>query len=130
MRNKMKIWLILITILAAFMGEVKVESPLFGMGENVSGSPVISHREAKVNAEICTTEMLGIHSSMGECRLTAGYSNRRGEERITLFVLSVFVFMQIAGLSLSNMEVIPVRSHFSEELVTIYMHKSDGKKRI
>ena len=129
MRNKMKIWLILITLLTAFMGEVKVESPLICVGQNVAGQ-VITHGEANVNTEICTTEMLGIYSSVGECRLTAGYSNRRGDERITVFVLSVFVFLQMAGLSLGSMEALPVGSCFSEELITIYMHKSDGKKRI
>ena len=129
MRNKMKIWLILITLLTAFMGEVKVESPLICVGQNVAGQ-VITHGEANVNTEICTTEMLGIYSSVGECRLTDRYGNRRGEERITLFVLSVFVFMQIAGVSVGGMEVLPVKCCFSEQLVTIYMHKSDGKKRI
>lgn len=129
MRNKMKIWLILITLLTAFMGEVKVESPLICVGQNATGQ-VITHGEANVNTEICTTKMLGIHNTEGECRLTARNGNGRGEESITLFVLSVFVFMQIAGLSSGNAEVLPLRSCFSEELITIYMHKSDGKKRI
>lgn len=129
MRNKMKIWLILITLLTAFMGEVNVDSPLICVGQNAT-CQVITHGEASVNTEICTTKMLGIHSSEAECQLTARYGNGRGEERITLFVLSVFVFLQIAGLSLGSMEVLPASSCFSEELITIYMHKSDGKKRI
>ena len=35
-----------------------------------------------------------------------------------------------ANIELSGMEVLLVKCCFSEELVTIYMHKSDGKKRI
>lgn len=127
---RIKIWIILIALLTAFAGETEIGSPLISVSENPSGRQVLSQRAMAVNEEFCTTEMLGIHGSIEECRLTERYGNRRGEERITLFVLSVFVLLKLAGLFLGSAEPIPVRSHSSEELITIYMHKSDGKKRI
>lgn len=97
--------------------------------ENVN-SYIMPRDVTMVDAEHCTTEMMGIRNGAGIRRLTNGYPGHKRESRTFLEFLYSNIFSLSEGKIPTRFEIIYFLNQNQEELVLKYIHKSDGKKRI
>lgn len=90
----------------------------------LAGAPVVP------DAQACDTELSGIRGNICPGQLTVRFANQRRDIRGSLSALFQNIFSVREGRSYSHFEKLRALSENQKELVTNYIHKSDGKKRI
>jgi len=86
--------------------------------------------EAVQNREVCTTEMLGACNYLVVQQMTSGYVGQEGEIGEFHGPLCLDCIFLPKEKYLKAFVVIQCFYQNPEEIVTSYIHKSDGKKRI
>ncbi len=89
----------------------------------------ISFGEAASDAEVCTTEMLGIRNHSRIQQLTE-QGIPRGVEKLSLVLLCLYLFSILLRKFFKSSEKVQFLEVHQEETVSNYIHKTDGKKRI
>ena len=96
----------------------------------VSDSSLKPIRTKIADAQVCTAEMSGVRST-GSIRQ---YTGRFGSQKRELKLFPDFLYSNLLSLQAyhfdSGSRTTPLPGRGLEELVTIYIHNSDGKKRI
>ena len=94
-------------------------------------SSQISNVEAMFSdVQLCTTQMLGIRSDIVGRQQTFRYGTQGKTAKLLLDDLSEDIISKKTGNSFSFVGEVPQFYVGQSNLVTVYIHKSDGKKRI
>lgn len=94
-------------------------------------SSQISNVEAMFSdVQLCTTQMLGIRSDIVGRQQTFRYGTQGKTAKLLLDELSEDIISKKTGNSFSFVGEVPQFYVGQSNLVTVYIHKSDGKKRI
>jgi len=89
----------------------------------------ISAEDSVINdSQACTTDMLGIRGNTGTGNLVR-LANQKRDNKISLDFLLENIFSLNEGKSYASFEEDQLIVDNREELVTNYIHNSDGKKR-
>ena len=121
---------IILLLSAVFVNDGRAESSSVIVPTDGTDCPVILLGATLTDAQLCTTEMLGIRNNAGNCQLTARFMNRKGEESISVSALFFCGVTFNQELLLSKSDATRMYNQFLEELIALYIHKTDGKKRI
>lgn len=135
MRAKRKnIFCILITLLVFISGmyfeDIKANSVFACTSTETTNSYILDMNSVIKDTQMCTTEMLGIRGNMVIEQFTIRFVNQRRATKLSLDFLCQNIFSLNEGKSYANFEEVSFISGSQDELVTKYIHKSDGKKRI
>ena len=82
------------------------------------------------DAQVCTPEMLGIHSARNLPGSIHRNTHSKKECKTFLDFLCPDCYFITKGIFFSNTGFQPVCSQVSKEQITKYIHNSDGKKRL
>lgn len=94
-------------------------------------SSQLSNVEAVIcDAQLCTTQMLGIRSDIVGGQQTLRYGTQGKSAKLLLDDLSEDIISKKTGNSFSFVGEVNLFYARQSNLVTVYIHKSDGKKRI
>ena len=131
-RNKqLSIFIILfIFILGMYFDNFKVDSCFAYVHGDAVGSGITTVAPGFTGTHACTAEMLRVRGDRGSEQFTFRLSNlRRDTGKNPGFLCQNFVFLY-EGRFCSGFGEIQFLSENQNELVTNFIHKSDGKKRI
>ena len=123
--------LVVFIAMSGFHYEHQKESETFGsVSCEQAGFFLDGMNETNNDAGICTPKMLRVGSDAGAVHFMSRFISQRRELRASLGLLYLNLFSQEEGKFFTSSEVMQLACQYREELVTIYIHKSDGKKRI
>lgn len=108
---------------------IQRESPFLSFVNAQSNSFILPHIERTFNTQFCTIESLEMEESVVEGALI----NRTIYKKIKLHIFNIKnpEFLPHLGEKVYlNFGQMFLTKHFKEELVSNYIHKLDGKKRI
>ena len=111
-------------------GKFKVDSIFVCAPAETANSYISSVDAIITEGQACTAEMLGIYGSTELGHLTIRFVNQRRDTKMSLNCLYQNIFFLNEGKYYACFEKIQFVSGNQDELVTNYIHKSDGKKRI
>lgn len=80
--------------------------------------------------QVCTAEILGLQNPYAIQNITGCFISPQGRLKISLSFLCLNSFLFVIGKFFTDSEIIQSYCRCLNELVTNYIHKSDGKKRI
>lgn len=83
---------------------------------------------AEMDVTFCTRELLGIQNVIGIRQLKSRYISQKKEAKISFDFLCSDVFSLYEGKFFTSSETIQIQNRCLNELVTNYIHKTDGKK--
>lgn len=82
------------------------------------------------DAKACTTEMLEVHSSIGLQQLAGRYISQKREIKAPLDFLCSGFFSLLEERFFTGSKLVRFFHQKPHGLVTSYIHRSDGKKRV
>lgn len=100
------------------------------VSEAASGSSIMFCDAVIQDAEVCTAEMLGINYTSGTQQMVSRYINQRNDGKFSFDIEHSDRFVLSEVKTLTDAEPVQDFCQYPEELVTSYIHKTDGKKRI
>ncbi len=113
-----------------YFENIKVDSAFVCAPTETTNAYVFSLDTGHTATEACTTEMLGVRQGAGFQEFSARFANQRKDTKIASDDRGQSIIALKNGVSYAILEKIEQISEFQEKLVTNYIHKSDGKKRI
>lgn len=132
-RNHKSLCFILAMLVLLFGTRCEKSRPetLFACAPAEKADSLIRAADASISdAQLCTTEMLGVRSHTGMQRLASRFISLRGEVKLSLDFLCPGLFSPDEKKFFTSSALIQSEHPCQEELVPRYLHKSDGKKRI
>ena len=124
------ILVILVFLSGMCFDEVKITSYILDATMNEANSYVMSDKITVMEAEVCTTEMLGVRNCVNIRQLARHNMNQKKESRIVFVFLCSNIFAISRGKCPAEFETTGFFKGVQEKNVLNYIHKSDGKKRI
>lgn len=120
----------LILLLGMYFENIKADSMLQYAAVLNTHSHTVSYHASIKDARACTTEMLGIRNNAGIEQLASRSLGQRREIKLSLDFLCYNIISLYEGKFFTSPWLIPFHSQYRNGLVTNYIHKSDGKKRV
>lgn len=94
-----------------------------------AASYIKSCNEGVCNGEVCTTEMLGVCNNTEPQQLTTRYTGQKGDIKVSLNLLCLEFLSLSEEKFFRSLGAIQFFYQNLDEIVTNYIHNSDGKKR-
>lgn len=119
---------IIVSLSGIFLEDVEADNTFAWSPNEITNSYIQSASATIEDAQVCTTETLGVRSNSRTQQLTGRYTSQKGEFKRSHNFLCPNIFLLQEGRFFSGSEITQIRSGCFSELVINYIHKSDGKK--
>lgn len=121
---------VLVFISNSCIDNIKTDtSYMYTLAERVY-SHIISHDAAIRGVELCTTQMLRADTESSIQQLINCYQKQKKDSKISFNILCFYDYSLLELKIIKSSEVIKFDNQCQKELITNYIEKSDGKKRI
>ncbi|MBQ4531442.1 MAG: hypothetical protein IJA36_12675 [Lachnospiraceae bacterium] len=122
--------MIFVFLSGMYFENVKTDFSVVCASNETTNSYIMSYDAVIMEAEHCTTEMMGIRNSIGIKQFVSRYITHKRDSRNPLDFLCSNSFCLSEGRSFTRFETTCFLNQYQEEFVLNYIHKSDGKKRV
>ncbi len=133
MRNKRNKFVCVLIALVVFISGIyfeyfKIDSTFACEPIAMNHSNIAFEDPILADVPVCTSEMLGFHKSTGQGQLTIQCANQRRDAKTSHYSLCPDIFSINECKSYTSFKTKKVVYGNQDELITKYIHKSDGKK--